>query len=483
MTTLKNKILDRLSIDGLPTETTLKAAMKSLIPTYLPELTDLNASSNIVRLTDLVAVFMARFMLDLTIDIANESMLATASQYEWVAQRARDLGYTPSPGSGSTVTLTLTRLTASAVPTTVLREDFVFYTRKGLNSPRVRFEMPAASVTVPAGGVGTSVTFSAAQGERITGEVLGTCDGTSFQRLQSTRYRSFPGYEVLVIDGDTWSKATNNNLLEHTALEQVYELYYSEEGNAIFQFGDGTYGAKPSGSAILEQRIIPDDIDGNVAASTIIDTSPSSSILRVSNVSAATGWEAPESVDSIRFQGSRAIRVNTDCCSPENIEANVEANFTYVGRCYTIPGDRGENTIGVYVCGTDGSDLTTVQLTAIKNWIDDRNPGTEFVFVSNIETTNVNVYGTLYVQSGYSTTEVQAAVEAAVAEYFSPTGVDSAGNRTLDPGGILYRALIEHVIMGVAGVHHVTFIAPGTESTITDNALPELDLDLTYSEV
>lgn len=481
MSTLKNKILDRLSFDELPTEDELKTKIKSLIPTYLPELTDLNSSSNLIRLTDLLCVFMGRFILDLSIDVANESMLSVASQYEWAARRAMDLGYTPSPGSGSTVILKLTRTSGSATPTIVTRDNFVYYTRSALNSPRIRFEMLDTEAVIPAGDVGTSVTFTAVMGTRYTGDILGTADGSSLQRYTSSRYRSSPGYELLFIDGIEWIRATDNNLMRHSGTDCVYELSYTEDGNAIFQFGDGNYGAKPMGIMSLEQRILPDGVDGNVAAGTIIDMSPASAKISVTNELPASGWAAPESIDSIKFLGSRAIRINSDCCSPENIEANVENHFLHVGRCYVVPGDRGENTIGVYVCGNGGEDLTNDQLLEIKEYVDLRNTGTEFVFVSNIEYINITVAGTVYVNQTYSITDVQADVEAEMTEYFSPVNIDSYGNRTVDPNGVLYRSFIEHKIMSIAGVSNVSLTSPPLQTGIPSNCIPRIIMSVTYT--
>lgn len=471
-TGISNRALARLTL-ALPTEAQLRDRFKALAQIYLPELTDLNDISDLMRMGDLLAAFFNRYAMELLTDIANEAFVATASDYDFLATRALEVGYTPSPGNGSTVSLTLSNRSTLAIA--VNRTSYVYRTKRMGETAPVEFEMVPGSVTVPAGG---SVTFEAVQGMTVWNESLGSGDGTGLQQFYAAQARAVPDSERVYVAGIRWTLAPRNNLLIADATDTVYERWFDEDGKIHILFGDGEHGKKPAdGEAILiSYRIIPDGQDGNVPAASVIEMTPSNSALSVTNAIAASGWVAPDLTEDMRFQAARSARVPWDVCvAEEDTEVNVEREFDEVGRCYVAPGERGENTIGVHILDTEGDNPPLALKNEVLTFVERHNPATELSLVLGPSWTDIVVSAIVI----YDTSYVAGSGAAALVAALGPLAYDSAGNRAVLPGMIFYHSIVTKMLMGVTGVVTTSIISPTVAVAVGVNCLPRFTFNIT----
>lgn len=476
MTTgIKNRELQKLSL-ALPSESELFDRFISLLQIYTPEITDLSDVSFTSRLCSLFSAFFTRYSAELLTDIVNEAFNPTAANYEFLAARAIALGYVPKPGNGSTVELSISNRSNLAI--SISRSSYTYATKRSGESAPVTFEMVPGSVTVPAM---SSVTFNAVQGQTVWNEALGSGDGTGLQRFVSQQARAVPGSERVYVAGERWQLAPGNNLLRAGSESKCYERWYDEDGHLKILFGDLGYGRKPSvGEAVVcSYRVIVDGQNGNVPAGSIVMLSPSNSALSVTNLSAAAGWSPPDTMDQIRFQSSRSARVPWEVCvAEEDIPANVERQFPEIGRCYAVPGERGENTIGVHITAADGSIPSQDLMNRVTAFIGLHNPATERVYTSRASYTNVYVSGRIVHDANY----VPGDAAKEIVDYYGPLAVDSAGNRAAEPGMIIHPSALIKVLMNVPGVTYVELDSPSSSVAIGASRLPLIIASFTEEE-
>ena len=148
----------------------------SLARQFNPEWTSTNPADMGVTLLELFAYLgdLLNFYIDRA---ANEGFLATASQRESILQIAGILGYTSSPMSPSSTTLTFTNTTGSSITVPALTQVASTAIVNGANT-QITFETDN-DVTISAN---SSNTVTATQGTTINpSEGLGTSTGLASQ--------------------------------------------------------------------------------------------------------------------------------------------------------------------------------------------------------------------------------------------------------------------------------------------------------------
>jgi len=431
--------------------------------------------------------FYGTHVLEKTKEVIYESFLMLSSLHDLLQTRSRMFGYRLNPGNGAETTLTLTRLTASSVATVILRDSHTYLTEKVGDEDQIRYEMVDESISVPAGDVGQQYTFNVVQGLTVRNESIGQANGTQFQIFNTQNGIVVPRSETVTVDEtlsggiiQTWTRTDNLGL--HSGSARVYEWWHDEDGKLFIMFGNGTHGKMPEGYVSIDYRTIIEGQDGNVPANRITVMSPSNSLFSVTNAAAAGDYEDPESDESARFMASRAARNPDDsCCAPESTPNKVENEFSFVGRCATTAGYMGEDTIGVIVTDLDGDgSLTGDQITEVRNFIDDNNPGTERIYAFNSTDQMITIQGDVYLKENVGTTEGQTATQLQVNTYFNPTYADEDSNRTVFPGMLLYPEKIRKVIENTEQVERATLTLPLTVVRILDMHFPKFIFALTY---
>lgn len=248
--------------------------------------------------------------------IANESFLATATQYDSVLKLAAMLDYSPKGTSAAQVVLTLTVPETALVVIPALTQ----VTTGSIDSTPVVFETDSDFTMLPSGSDSTKLVtaqLSATQGTTVSGEVLGVSDGTpnqSFSLLQApvidgSLYVSVK--ESPVSDPQLWSFA--NRIIESSPDDDDYTSAVNASSSVTVTFGDGVTGRiPPVGSIIYATYRVGGGPAGNVGANTITtftDVGPiadasngtvDASNLLITNLLAANGGADAESIESIR---------------------------------------------------------------------------------------------------------------------------------------------------------------------------------------
>lgn len=480
MSLLRNKYLQRIQVDFLTEDemrAQLLAAWRRLFKT---KLTDENPASTKMRIIDLFIVFAQKWLRDYGETILNESFLGTASLYETIYERARELGYTPRQEIAATATLTLTLSRAITQGLILPKGTYRFQTIPTGSANPVTFELVEDQVIIPAGSAaGSQHQVSIIQGTTIPRELVGTSDGESFQEFETDRgYATASGIRVYVDDVE-WTQV--DNLMVSDPDDTHYEIIrFTEDGHVVIGFGNGDgessgHGMSPEVDSEIRvtYRVLPGGQSGNVAAGTITRVSPATSLFTVTNIAAASGWTARETIEEIRWNAMRYGRIQEGIITEEDYTIKAEA-IDGVGRAYTVQGEFGENTTAVHVLDEDGNTPDQDFCDSVEATLDDLNPGDEFLTVLKGFFQSVNVAATVWILEGYNAATVLAAVQTALQTWFDPTNYDSAGNRTVYPGQFIHPDHIKKVIETVSGVDRSTVTIPTTETIIPSNKLASL---------
>jgi hypothetical protein len=279
--------------------------MIALIPTFLPEWTTTDASDFGITLIELFA-YMGD-MLNYYIDrAANESFITTATQRASVLSIASLLGYTPSTGTPSTVTLTFQNSTASTITVPAGTQVATTTTVNGVTT-QIIFETDL-EITVPAavGAVRGSEDVTATQGFTIFEEYIGDSNGTSYQKFSLARTPLISGSTEVYANDVAYTKV--DYLIDANYNDPVYTVNTDANNVSYINFGDNISGRIPPQGSIYVTYRIGGGASGNVGPNTLtyLLTNVVSG-LTVNNQEAAAGGSDPESTDTIRFNAPYSL--------------------------------------------------------------------------------------------------------------------------------------------------------------------------------
>ena len=428
----------------------------SLIPSFLPEWTNTDASDFGITLIELFAYMgdMLNYYIDRS---ANEGFINTATQRNSVLSIASLLGYTPSTGTPSTVTLTFQNSTVSTISVPAKTQVATTTTINGV-STQIIFETDSA-VTVPAavGSVKGSINVSATQGYTITNEYLGDSTGAAYQ--------VFSLAESPLINGSTQVSANNvtytavDYLIDSNSNDPVYTVSTDADGVSYISFGDNISGRIPPIGQVYITYRVGGGTQGNLGPNTLkyILTNIVSG-LSVNNQAAAAGGADPESTDSIRFNApysltalNRAVSLRDYAAIAIQVSsvAKAVADATSFNNIilYMAPyGDTSLGTPGVDISGNPTTTFTNTSASLL-TYLTDKAPATTTVTVLPPSYVPVNIELTLYVKSQYKQSAVSDLVKAALQNLLTFENVFFAESIVLQ--------YIHNAIATIAGIDHV----------------------------
>jgi hypothetical protein len=281
-----------------------------LIPEYAPLWTNRDPAD--FGMTILEAFSYMGDILNYYIDkSANEAFISTASQRENVLQLARLLGYKPTESTASTVTLTFSNTSASAITVPALTQ-VATSTVANASTNQIVFETVSA-VTVPAGS--TSTTATAVQGVTVSSELIGVSNGQVNQTFQLADSPVISGSISLLVGSINYSEV--QYLIDFNGYDPVFSTYTNASGTTFIVFGDNISGRVPPNNAqIYATYRVGGGAEGNVAANTIkyVITNVASGLsvlnqfVSSSDDGSASGGADPESTDSIRINAPLSVR-------------------------------------------------------------------------------------------------------------------------------------------------------------------------------
>ena len=308
-----------------------RRTMIEAIPDRLPEWTSRSASDPGIVLIELFA-HVGDILSYYGDRVANEAFLSTATQRRSVLDIANMLDYSPRGVRASTGAVTFTFdtsdgsvtvpkntvLSTSSAAAAAAGQDPVYYTTD-------------EAIT----NTDTQVSVAVTQGELVTGEVLGTSDGTAGQRMSLFEEDVVEGSVTVYVEGTPW--AYLSHLVDATENEQAYTLFTDENGVTTVIFGDDANGAIPTvGGTITADYRVGRGTEGNVGAGTLTElSSPITGVASVTNPDKTTGGADPESVSDIRDNAPRSLRSLSRAVTLRDFE-DLAVLSGYVGKASAV---------------------------------------------------------------------------------------------------------------------------------------------------
>lgn len=426
----------------------LRTDLINLIPNFCPEWT--NRSPN-----DLGMVLIELFstlgdILGYYIDrVANESYLQTAVNRQSVLNLAYTLDYQPASAAAAGVTLTFNSDPAyGSYPITIPAKTQVS-TKTAPGQTPVIFETDVAATIANGGTPTTTVTatqgvsvltgFTDAGPPSISGELVGSSDGTIDQNFTLFNSPVIGGSIVLYVDEGAGPVAWTNvgHIIDAAATDRSYTTYLDENNVSHILFGDGVNGKVPTiGATIIAQYRYGGGVIGNVGAGTLVQlVSAVAGLTGVTNSSGASGGADVETSDHIRKIAPRNLSTLNRAVTLTDYQSLVlkvpgVSKASAVSTLYT--------SVQVYVAPIGGGNATTALKNTILQYLTGKTMLNTTVSLLDPTYVTVNVTVTLVVLPQYNRTNTTTAVTNAIANYFALNNVDFGYRVTL--GGI-YAAI------------------------------------------
>lgn len=401
----------------------IRDEMIALIPAFLPEWTNTDASDFGITLIELFA-YMGD-SLNYYIDrAANEGFINTATQRSSVLAIASLLGYTPSTGTPATVTLTFQNSTASDIVVPALTQVATTTTVNGVTT-QIIFETDS-EITVPAavGAVAGTFDVTATQGTTVTNEYLGDSTGTAYQTFSLANNPLISGSTQITVNNVVYTKISY--LIDANENDPVYTVTTDADNISYINFGDNISGRIPPIGAIYATYRVGGGAYGNVGPNTLtyLLTNVTAG-LTVNNQESAAGGADPEATDTIRINAPYALSALNRAVSlrdysalaiqvPSVAKAIADATSFNNISLYMAPyGDVSLGTPGVDAFG-DPNAIFDNAATALQSFLTDKSPATTTVSIFPPSYVPIDISVTVNVLAQYRQKNVSDAAYSAL---------------------------------------------------------------------
>lgn len=401
--------------------------MLNQIPDIFPEWTNRDSADFGIVLIELFAYMgdILNYYIDRS---ANEAFMTTASQRDSVLYLSRLLGYNPTTVVASTVTLTFSNSTASAITVPVGTQVATSASTTG--GTQIIFETDA-EVIVPAkvGTVNGTATVEATQGQTVTEVLAPTSTGEINQTRELTYAPLIQNSIDIVVGASAFTEVSY--LIDYNNYDPVFVVQTNADGVSFVVFGDGISGRIPAtGATITATYRIGGGAVGNVGAGLVKSIIKSSvalstfSGLTVTNLSPATGGAEEESTDSIRVNAPASMRAlnravsladySALCVAAGVAKANAVADVYTSVTVYFAPsaGDLGLTSIS----GTTPSTVFNTTAASLATYLVGKVPANTTVTFQPPTYVPVSIVATVTTLPQYKNSLVSTAVNGAIAE-------------------------------------------------------------------
>ena len=434
--------------------------MIALIPAFLPEWTSTDASDFGITLIELFSYLgdSLNYYVDRS---ANEGFIATATQRSSVLAIAQMLGYTPSPGTPSTVTLTFSNSTGSPVTLPALTQVATTTTVNGI-STQIIFETDS-SVTI---GANSTANVSATQGQTIAYEYVGDSDGTANQVFSLSKNPLISNTTSVIVGSLVGGVPTGTIYTEVPYLidagynDPSYTVSTDANNISYINFGDGVSGRIPPINSIFVTYRIGGGASGNVGPSTLsYQLNNVTSGVRVNNASAASGGADPETTDSIRINAPLAYTALNRAVSLVDY-SSLAVQVPSIAKAMSDAGSAYNNII-IYIApfgdtslGTPGVDASGATTTAFNNasnalvtFITGKAPASTTITINPPTYVPVNISLNAHILPQYKQTDVTGAITTALATLLDFDNVVFAENLVLQ--------YVHNSLINIPGIDYV----------------------------
>lgn len=242
--------------------------------------------------------------------MASEGFIGTASQRASILQIASMLGYTPTPSSAATVSISVKNNAGSSVTIPALSQISSTTVVNGQNT-KVTFELDSA-ITISSGGTASA---TATQGITTTDEDLGSSNGTPSQYFKISQTgviinSSGSSIKVKVGGANGVYYTYVSSLVDASPYDAVFTTTMDSDGYTYIVFGDGVAGKiPPAAYSVYVTYRVGVGSAGNIPLGSLESTFTNTNVnATITQLNAATGGADDESTDSIRINAPRALR-------------------------------------------------------------------------------------------------------------------------------------------------------------------------------
>jgi uncharacterized phage protein gp47/JayE len=443
----------------------------------VPEWTDQSPNDLGVMLLELFAT-MGDSLFYHQDRIADESYLDTAVDRRSIVQLLRLIGYELRPPSPASADLALLfKLDATKVVTVATGAEFATTadtTGTPVSFQYVRDPIPIDPTTLPRGTVDRSgkVTLLASDATipagvtayrvyqrvpviqvdaAVTGEIVGSSDGSLGQRFALARRPLIQGSLVLTVDEGGGPKAWTqvDSLLAAAGTDPSYALRRDETDTTWIELGDNRHGRAPARGRnnLVASYLVGGGAQGNVPAGAIVDGGKASldGLTAVTNELAAGGGADAEATADAAVRGPQMFRSMGRAVTAADYEAHAKQRFG-VGKALAIA--PGANRIDLYIAPAGGGVPSDTLHEDLLAYFESKRVVTSIVDIKKPDYADVIIQGALTVEPRFSRKLVQKRAEDAIRALWSFDNVDFQDTLYISK---IYEAI--EAIDGVAGVN------------------------------
>lgn len=414
-------------------------------------------------------------------ELTLEMFLPTVKHRQNAIKVLRLISYELASASPATVDLKFTIPTALAGDVNIAERYKVY----SAADPNVIYETLVATL-IPAGS--TEVTVSAENAQTVQDVAAST--GLPNQRHVMSRVPYIDGTMEVTDPTGTWTEV--GNFLSSQSTDRHFRTEIDALDRVTVIFGDGLTGAVPTGTITFDYRI-GGGTSGRVEAgaltrlsSTLFDTFGTPAAASVTNDAASNGGDDREGIEVAKTAGPAQLRALVRTVAREDYEINGE-RADGVARTLMLTSNEvagiTENTGKLFVVAT-GIQLSSgryapatpnsATLAAVETEINVTRPHT-VTFEPTVLAApfkDVAVQATVYVEEGYTESQVRANVDAALADFFAVSLADGTENEEIrfgwyyknadgDFSGELAWSDVLNVVRDTVGVRKVSSATDG----------------------
>ena len=411
----------------------LRARLIELLLSVFPN-ADTESSTFTMLLLEMQAFIGDRlsFYLDA---LARERFVQTAQLRRSMIDLGQHYGYTLDGAVAATAEVTITADQAAqadiAIPAgTVIKT-------RAVTDPVVFQTLEDA--TIAEGGLSASVDVEQSESHTQTF----TASGVAWEEIYLGRSPYLDdSAEVSTVAG-AWAQVSS--FLSSGASDRHFRVFVDEQDRAMIRFGDGTRGAKPSGTVTVAYKT-GGGVDGNVEAGAITviqgsfaDVEGQSVRLSASNAAAASGGADRESIETARLAIPESIRTTDRSVTREDFEINARL-VPGVARALMVTSNEDsaveENAGVIYVVPEGGGTPTQSLLDDVETMVTETKPHTLTFLVEVLGA----IYRTVDIQvevtfaDGVSVSAARDEIRDALTDHFAISDDDGAPNTAVGFG-------------------------------------------------
>lgn len=289
------------------------------------------------------------------------------------------------------------------------------------------------------------------------------------QKIADGRFRVF-------VEGNEYTFASDNTFVGHASDDTVFRYIYTEDRRSVIEFGDDVEGFAPEkGSAIEIQYMETEHVNGKAKAQEInsmIDNIPGVSI-SVLNAEASSGGVDFESIESARLRYPAAFKPLRRAVTLSDWEALaklVPGVMQAKAVDLNLDSSLAHFMIKIYIIGNSGV-VSGALNTAVREALANQRVNATIFEVLSPTAVSTAVDINLITLRTYSATNVQAAVAAAIEDFFTMTSEESSEVKLSET---VRLSRLTAKIQAVPGVSSFSYNNPTSDIVVNTNEFAKL---------